>query len=93
MSYQINDYREEQKKMTQKQDDDMIRLSHSYKLTFQNVNGEAVLEDLKKRVPPASFVPGMQPNDTIYFEGQRSILTHIEKIITHTPHDRGNESE
>tara|TARA_R100000234_G_C5001895_1_gene180695 strand:+ start:719 stop:943 length:225 start_codon:yes stop_codon:yes gene_type:complete len=55
-----------------------------YKQLFKSSEGEKILEDLGKRfnMESTSYVPNS--DETIYREGQRSVLIFIHRMITDT---------
>jgi hypothetical protein len=66
------------------------KLSEMYRLCFTSDNGEAVLDDMKKRFGTRrSFVP--DSNATAFHEGQRDvylmILSFMERDVNRNPHE------
>ena len=60
---------------------DLIR---NYKATFGSDDGKAVMADLEKRCfYHTSTFSRSEPNETAFFEGQRTILLFIKSMINH----------
>jgi hypothetical protein len=57
-----------------------------YRRTFSGKDGEAVLEDLKRRcsIARTPFVPG-QPDTTAFNNGRQSVFMHIQNMVTSDP--------
>lgn len=66
-------------------------LKRSYRVTFNNDDGEIVLADLKARLnyDQTTFVPG-DPYQSAFLEGQRSAALHIARMITEESKLKGN---
>jgi hypothetical protein len=55
-----------------------------YKATFGSDDGKAVMDDLEKRCfYHTSTFSRNEPNETAFFEGQRTILLFIKSMINH----------
>lgn len=59
-------------------------LIQNYKTTFGSDDGKAVMNDLEKRCfYHTSTFSRNEPNETAFFEGQRTILLFIKSMINH----------
>jgi len=59
-------------------------LIQNYKTVFGSDDGKAVMEDLEKRCfYHTSTFSRNEPNETAFFEGQRTILLFIKSMINH----------
>ena len=59
-------------------------LIKNYKATFGSDDGKAVMGDLEKRCfYNTSTFSRNEPNETAFFEGQRTILLFIKSMINH----------
>ena len=63
---------------------DLKQLNLDYKTTFGSDDGKAVMDDLEKRCfYHTSTFSRNEPNETAFFEGQRTILLFIKSMINH----------
>ena len=70
-----------QNKNSNKKIKDLIK---NYKTTFGSDDGKAVMDDLEKRCfYHTSTFSRNEPNETAFFEGQRTILLFIKSMINH----------
>jgi len=59
-------------------------LIKNYKAAFGSNDGKAVMDDLEKRCfYNSSTFSRNEPNETAFFEGQRTILLFIKSMINH----------
>ena len=59
-------------------------LFKNYKATFGSDDGKSVMEDLEKRCfYNTSTFSRNEPNETAFFEGQRTVLLFIKSMINH----------
>jgi len=59
-------------------------LIQNYKTVFKSDDGKMVMDDLEKRCfYHTSTFSRSEPNETAFFEGQRTILLFIKSMINH----------
>jgi len=59
-------------------------LIKNYKATFGSDDGKMVMDDLEKRCfYNTSTYNSKEPNETAFFEGQRTVLLFIKSMINH----------
>ena len=59
-------------------------LIQNYKTVFKSDDGKMVMDDLEKRCfYNTSTFSRNEPNETAFFEGQRTILLFIKSMINH----------
>jgi len=59
-------------------------LIQNYKTVFKSDDGKMVMDDLEKRCfYHTSTFSRNEPNETAFFEGQRTILLFIKSMINH----------
>ena len=59
-------------------------LIQNYKTVFGSDDGKMVMDDLEKRCfYNTSTYSSKEPNETAFFEGQRTILLFIKSMINH----------
>jgi hypothetical protein len=63
-------------------------LIESYKQVFNTTDGKKVLEDLEKRFFMHSSIFSVDPYETAYREGCRSVILTIKKLIQGVKDDR-----
>jgi len=56
-------------------------LKNNYKITFGSEQGEKVLEDLLKRFHYHTSTFSKDSNETMFLEGQRSVVLFIQNIL------------
>lgn len=68
------------KKDAEKQEKELRKLQSAYKDIFEGTAGKIVLKDLKMlcHAKRTTYVPNS--TDTVFNEGQRSVLLHIETM-------------
>jgi|TARA_B100001059_G_scaffold203224_1_gene211703 hypothetical protein len=59
-------------------------LIQNYKTVFKSDDGKMVMDDLEKRCfYNTSTYNSKEPNETAFFEGQRTVLLFIKSMINH----------
>jgi len=59
-------------------------LIQNYKKIFKSDDGKMVMDDLEKRCfYNTSTYNSKEPNETAFFEGQRTVLLFIKSMINH----------
>ena len=59
-------------------------LINSYKSIFKSDDGKMVMDDLEKRCFYNTSTNNVkEPNETAFFEGQRTVLLFIKSMINH----------
>ena len=59
-------------------------LIQNYKKVFKSDDGKMVMDDLEKRCfYNTSTYNSKEPNETAFFEGQRTVLLFIKSMINH----------
>jgi hypothetical protein len=61
-------------------------LKKNYKLTFGSESGEKVLEDLLKRFHYHTSTFSKDSNETMFLEGQRSVILFLQNILNQKEH-------
>ncbi len=61
-------------------------LKKNYKLTFGSESGEKVLEDLLKRFHYHTSTFSKDPNETMFLEGQRSVILFLQNLLNQKEH-------
>jgi hypothetical protein len=63
------------------QEKDIRAIREAYQLAFNSEEGQAVLEDLKRRFHIHGTVFSTEPTDTAYREGQRTVVLFIQSML------------
>lgn len=82
----LNDYEKINEAQSKKALIQYNNLALAYKHAFKSSNGELVLSDLTRSFNGApSYMPGGNVKDACYYEGQKSVISHIYTLINYKP--------
>lgn len=82
----LNDYQSANEEQNKKALVEYNNLSSAYKKVFSDENGEVVISDLTRSFSSTpSYIPGGDTKDTCYYEGQKSVISHIYTLLKYKP--------